>query len=124
MSGEIYDSRAREIADTTRRYLIALNTGGVAMMFAVASSLATEGVNPGWAIWPVGIFVIGLTISAISLFLAKNKALRRKNAAAEGKPMPDYATWYSANFSYEILTLAIFLVGVFVGLWKLSTICV
>lgn len=86
MTVEEHDSRSREIADTTRRYLVALNTGGVAMTFVVAGSLAAEGVNPGWAIWPVAIFVFGLTISAISLFLAKNKALRRRNATAEGKP--------------------------------------
>lgn len=124
MTSEENENRALDIADTTRRYLIALNTGGVAVTFAVASSLAAEDVNPGWAIWPVAIFVFGLTISAVSLFLAKNKALRRRDTASENNPMPDYAKWYLANFSYEILTLAVFLIGVSMGLWQLSTICV
>ena len=94
------------------------------MTFAVAGSLAAHGTDPGWAIWPVAIFVLGLAVSAISLLLAKNKALKRRNASAEGGPMPDYATWYFANFSYEILTLVVFLVGVSAGLWRLSAICV
>ena len=124
MTSEEYENRALAVADTTRRYLIALNTGGVAVTFAVAGSLAAEGVNPSWAIWPVAIFVFGLVISAISLFLVKNKALKRRDAALENLPMPDYAKWYLANFSYEILTLAVFLTGVSMGLWQLGDICV
>lgn len=124
MTVEDHENRAREIADTTRRYLIALNTGGVAMLFAVASSLAAEDVNPGWATWPAGIFILGLTISAASLFLAKHKALKRRDAAAKNGTLPDYSAWYWANFSYEILALVFFLVAAIVGLLALNCVVV
>ncbi len=124
MSIEEHDSRAREIADTTRRYLVALNTGGVAMTFAVAGSLAAERVNPGWAAWPAGVFILGLTISAVSLFLAKHKALKRRDAAVKNDTLPDYSAWYWANFSYEILALVCFLVAAFVGLLALNRVII
>jgi hypothetical protein len=114
------EQRAREIADTTRRYLTALNTGGIALTFAVAGALASEGVQPGWAVRPVAVFVLGLTITGGSLFFAKHKTFRRRNAARAGAPEPDFAKWYSANFTYELLALITFLVAVIVGLWELS----
>lgn len=113
------ERRAREIADITRRYLIGLNTGGVALTFAVIGSLAERGVKPGWAVWPTGIFVFGLVISGVSLTLAKHRTLKRRDAAESGDPKPDFKKWYCASFSYEILTLAVFVLAVVVGLCKL-----
>ena len=116
------EQRSRDIADTTRRYLTALNTGGIAITFGVAGTLAGRGVEPRWAIWPVAIFVLGLTITAGSLLLAKHKALKRRDAAAGEAPTPSFKEWYWANFTYEVLALITFLVAVGIGLWGLSSV--
>lgn len=119
-TAEEQEQRSREIADTTRRYLTALNTGGVAVTFTVAGALASHGVEPRWAVGPVAVFVVGLTITAVSLMLAKHKALRRRDAAAESEPNFKKVLW--ANFTYEVLSLAAFLVAVGLGLWELSCV--
>ena len=116
------EQRSRDIADTTRRYLTALNTGGVGVTFGVAGALAARGVEPRWAVWPVAIFVLGLAITGGSLLLAKHKALKRRDAAAEEAPAPGFKKWYWANFTYEILALLAFLFAVGMGLWKLNCV--
>jgi hypothetical protein len=115
-----HEQRAREIADASRRYLTALNTGGVAITFGVASTLAGKGVDPAWAACPVGIFVLGLAVTASSLLLAKHKALKRRNARRDAGPVPEFERWYWRNFTYEIVALLLFLVAVGLGLWRLS----
>jgi hypothetical protein len=81
MSNESPDQekRSREIADRIRTYLTALNTGGIAITFGVAGFLASQKVSPAWAVWPVVGFVVGLVILGASLFLAKHKALKRRD---------------------------------------------
>jgi hypothetical protein len=115
---------AREIAKDTRRYLVALNTGGVATSFAVASSLAALGANPRWSVYPVAPFVAGLVTTGLSMKLAKVKALRRRDAAKDGVAMPDYTGWLWRNFTYEAVALALFVVGVIVGLWTVPGVTV
>ena len=112
MAEAVVEQRAREIADTTRRYLTALNTGGVAITFGVAGTLAGNGVDPAWAVCPVSIFVLGLAITAGSLFLAKHKALKRRDAAQNNAPAPDFKQWYQRNFTFEVVALLAFLVAV------------
>jgi hypothetical protein len=114
------EERSREIADTTRRYLTALNTGGVAVTFGVASSLTGRGIQPRWASWPVLLFVLGLAITASSLMLAKHKALKRRDAAIARASEPSFKRWYWRSFTFEVLALIAFLTGVGLGLWKLS----
>jgi uncharacterized membrane protein YbhN (UPF0104 family) len=80
------EKRSREIADKLRTYLAALNTGGIAVPFGVASSLAGLKVNPTWAVWPVSVFAFGLALLAASLLLAKHKALKRRD-----NPQVDFA---------------------------------
>lgn len=116
MKADDYDARAREIADVTRRYLVGLNTGGIAITIAFASSLAEKGVEPRWAVWPVSVFVLGLVVSSVSILLAKHKALKRRDAAREDRPEPTYAKWYWANFTYEIVALVAFIAAVICGL--------
>lgn len=111
------EKRSRELADSIRRYLTALNTGGIAMTFAVAGSLADEKVNPDWTAWPIVAFVLGLTITGGSLFLAKHKALKRRD-----NPNRDFSNWYWRNFTYDLIALVVFVVGVGLGLWQLSCI--
>jgi hypothetical protein len=109
------EKRSREIADKIRTYLTALNTGGIAMTFAVAGSLASQKVNPAWAVWPVVCFVVGLVILGASLFLAKHKALKRRH-----NPSFSFSKWYWRNFTYDLLALAMFCLAVGIGLWRLS----
>ena len=88
----------------------------------MAGTLAGRGVEPLWAVCPVGIFVLGLAITGASLVLAKHKALKRRGAAAENASDPDFKRLYWANFTYELLALLAFLIAVGVGLWKLSSL--
>ncbi|TBW07222.1 hypothetical protein E0E52_12460 [Azotobacter chroococcum] len=111
------EKRSQEIADKLRTYLAALNTGGIAVTFGVAGSLASQKVNPGWAVWPVVAFVAGLVILAVSQFLAKHKALRRRDNA-----QVDFIKWYWRNFTYDLLSLATFCIAVGLGLWQLKCI--
>lgn len=123
-NSEDYEKCSREIADTTRRLLIALNTGGIAVAFGVAGSLAAHGVAPSWAIAPVSVFVAGLVVSAASLFMAKHKAIKRRDAVRDNQPEPDFKKWRHRNFSYEIVTLIIFVVAVFVALKQIQGVVV
>lgn len=119
-----HDKRSREIADTTRRLLVAINTGGVGVTFAMAGTLAGSKVNPGWAAWPVGIFIAGLVVTGGSLLLAKYRELERGKAAKAGKPAPEFSAWYWRSFTWDGFALGLFVVGCVVGLWKLSTLTI
>lgn len=79
-------------------------------------------VHPGWVVLPVLLFVLGLGISGGSLLLAKHKALKRKQAADEGEPIPEFKAWCQQNFTYELLTLVAFLCAVSVGLYQLQSL--
>jgi hypothetical protein len=109
------EKQSQEIADKIRTYLTALNTGGIAISFGVASSLASQKVNPGWAVWPVSVFAVGLMIVGGSLFLAKHKALKRRDNSSV-----NFKKWYWRNFTYDLLSLLAFIVGVGAGLWQLN----
>lgn len=119
MSANEQENRSREIADTIRRYLIAINTGGIGVSFAVAGTLAGNNVKPSWVIMPVVIFSLGLTIIGVSLFLAKHKAIKRRDANINNKPEPDYTSYIWRNITWDIVSLIIFLLGVFVGVYFL-----
>jgi len=109
------EKRSQDVADKIRTYLAALNTGGIAVTFGVAGSLASNKVNPGWAVWPVASFVMGLIILGASLFLAKHKALKRRDNADI-----DFTKWYWRNFTYDLLSLIAFVIAVAIGLWQLN----
>ena len=112
------EKRSREIADKLRTYLAALNTGGIAVTFGVAGSLANHNVHPRWTVWPVAAFVVGLLILAVSHLLSKHKALKRRD-----NPHAHFTKWYWRNFTYDALSLLAFCVAVGLGLWELSGIC-
>lgn len=111
------EQRSRDIADKIRAYLSALHTGGIAITFAVAGSLASQKVHPAWAILPVSGFVLGLVVLGASLFLAKHKALKRR-----GAPTQNFKSWYWRNFTFDLLSLVIFAASVGAGLWRLSCV--
>lgn len=115
-----YGKRADELADAMRRYLIGINTGGIAVTLTFAASMAEKGLRPQWVIWPVGLFALGLGISGGSLLYAKHKALKRKKAAEEKQEIPKYDAWCQRNFTYELITLAVFLVAAGLALYRLQ----
>jgi hypothetical protein len=120
--GEPYDygKRADDLADAMRRYLIGINTGGIAVALTFAASMVEKGVHPGWVMLPVSLFALGLGVSGASLLYAKHKALKRKKALREGKEIPKYDAWCQRNFTYEFFTLAIFLIASGVALYQLQ----
>jgi hypothetical protein len=115
-----YGKRADELADAMRRYLIGINTGGIAVTLTFAASMVEKGVHPEWVIWPVGLFVLGLGISGGSLLYAKHKALKRKKAAEEKQASPKYDAWCQRNFTYELITLAIFMAAAGLAVYRLQ----
>ena len=119
-----HERRSREIADTTRRLLVAINTGGVGATFAMAGALAGHKVSPGWAAWPAGVFIAGLVVTGVSLFLAKHRELERGKAAKAGEPEPDFTAWYWRSFTWDRIALVLFVAGCVVGLWKLTTLAI
>lgn len=117
-----YGKRTDEMADAMRRYLVGINTGGVAVALTFAANAMGNNVHPSWVMWPVLLFVLGLGISGGSLLLAKHKALKRKQAAEKGEPIPEYKAWCQRNFTYELFTLVVFLSAVGVGLYQLRSL--
>jgi hypothetical protein len=109
--------RAEELADTTRRYLIAIHTGGIGVCFAVASALAGSGIAPSWAWLPVAVFSGGLGTVLISLFLAKDRALARYEAT---DPDAVEVKWYRSSWFWDGLSALVFVGGAIAGLYQIS----
>lgn len=119
-SKETFSNRADELADVLRRYLVGINTGGIAASLTFAASLAEKGINPNWVFWPVAIFVVGLGVSGGSMLYAKHKALKRRDAADNGGDIPEFDSCLQRNFSWDLVTLLIFLAGCTCGLIELN----
>lgn len=115
-----HEKRSREIADTTRRLLVGINTGGIGASFAMAGSLAAQKVATGWAVLPASFFVAGLVATGVSLFLAKHRELKRRDAAAAQEAPPDFKALYWRSFTWDASALALFVAGCIAGLWKLG----
>lgn len=111
-----HEKRSQEIADTTRRFLIAVHTGGIGVTFALSSALAGHGINPSWAVWPVVVFAGGLVIVGVSLMLAKHRELKRRDAAKKSKNEPDFSGFFWHSYMWDIISLFLFIMGVVVGL--------
>jgi hypothetical protein len=118
-----HDKRSQELADTTRRIVVMLNGGGIGVVFSVAGALAAKGVYANWAIWPVGLFVLGLLFTGLSLFLAKHRELKRHDAAKENQDEPEkFKKWYWRSFTWDLVAFALFGVGAIAGLFALSCV--
>lgn len=90
----------------------------------MAGSLAAHKINPGWVVLPASFFIAGLVATAVSLFLAKHRELKRGKAAKAGEPEPDFNAWYWRSFNWDGLALTLFVVGCVGGLWKLTTLTI
>jgi len=117
-----HEKRSQEVADKLRTFLIASNTGGVGVVFAVAGTLAGHKIHPSWAVAPVALFVLGLVVSAVSLFLAKHRELKRRVAAAAEKSPPDFTAFFWRSYTWDAASLVLFAAGAVVGLCQLQAV--
>ena len=117
MDREVHWRRSEELADSTRRYLIAVHTGGIGVSFAVASAFADNGIAPAWAWWPVSFFSVGMGLVFLSLFLAKDRELARYKAGGRNNiTFP----WYRGSWPWDAASAIAFVVGAIAGLIKIS----
>jgi hypothetical protein len=120
---EEHEKRSQDIADTTRRVVITLNSGGIGLVFTVAGTLTTKGTPAGWALLPVGLFVCGLLFTGLSLFLAKHRELKRRDAVKAGEDEPEhFKKWYWRSFTWDLVAFAFFGLGAVAGLSALACI--
>ncbi len=61
-SSAAHEQRSQEIADQTRKYLVALDTGGIGASIALVGAMNES--DPEWVVLPIGLFVLGLVLSA------------------------------------------------------------
>ena len=124
-----HEKRSREVADSLRRLLVGLNTGGVAVLLTAASKLMDDPweKSPIWAAPPLGFFVLSLVLICLSLWSAKRRELRRRDRAialgvkdgspvqGEVRPAFEHSTlWDSAaaalfvfGFCWAVLTIPV-----------------
>jgi|GEM_PF-1880092 len=117
-----HEARSREVADTLRRFLVAVHTGGIGALLAVASSLTEQNIHPRWAFWPVLMFVGGLVVVGASLLLAKYREIKRRDAAKEGKAEPDFSGLLWRSQTWDTVSLVLFVAGALAGLLALSCV--
>ncbi|MDH5834438.1 hypothetical protein [Luteimonas kalidii] len=118
---QTHEARSQQLADSVRRYLVAAHTGGIATVLATASSLAAQQIHPRWALWPIGVFAIGLLLAGISMLLAQHREMKRRDAAKAGKEDPEFSfLWWS--WSWNWLSLIVFVGAVAAALWGLGSI--
>jgi hypothetical protein len=99
--------RSRELADSIRKYLIGVNTGGVAVVTALSKSLS-------WAP-TIMFFIIGIVFCGISLFFAQYRALKRRDFAKLEMEEPIFPL-YRCSIFWNALSFSSFVVGVILGL--------
>jgi hypothetical protein len=117
--------RSQELADATRKLVVALNTGGIALLFSVAGWLATKNVSATWAVCPAAFFIFGLVLVGLSLFVAKDRELARfKAARAGGDPEAINISWYQASFTWDLSAFAFFVLGAAIALHNLANVTV
>lgn len=119
-----HEARSRELADSIRGFLIAVHTGGIATVFAVASSLVNNKIHPVWAVAPIGLFVVGLVFAAVSMFLAQAREIKRRDAAAKNAPAPEFKCRLWWSWTWNWLSLVVFLLATVVGLCALATLTI
>ena len=116
---EDQERRARDLADTLRRYVVLINSGAIVVIVGLTGSLAKE-IDPRWAVIPVAIFVISLWLTGWSFILAKKKALKRRDAYRNGTEQPDYKTrWRDRNIYWDGAAVFTFGLGALAALYCL-----
>lgn len=124
-TAEEHEKRSQEISDITRRFAVTLNSAGIGLVFTVAGTLSTRGISACWAFLPIISFIFGLLFNGISLFLAKHRELKRRDAAEAGNDHPEkFKKWRWRSFTWDLVAFGCFAIGAFIGLWKLSYITI
>jgi hypothetical protein len=120
---QYHEARSRELADSIRRYLVAAHTGGIATTFALAGSLAGDHVHPRWAFAPVAVFATGLVFAGISMLLAQDREIQRRDAKRAGEPDPEFSVlrW---SWAWNWASLGLFVAAIFIGLVCLGSVTV
>ncbi len=103
--------RSQDIADSTRRYLVALNGGAIALLVTVSSTFIPRNQSLISAIVPASFFVAGLFFTGISLHLAKHRELKRYEAAVEQKPEPNFSQIWWRSYTWDVLSFGCFAYG-------------
>ena len=120
---EEHEKRSQDIADTTRRIAVTLNSGGIGLAFIVAANLIKDDAPASWVLLPVALFLIGIFFIGVSLFLAKHRELKRRDAAKENsEESENYDKWYWRSFTYDIAAFFFFGAGALVGLLSLASL--
>jgi len=117
----VHEARSQELADSIRRFLVAVHTGGIATTFAVAASLADNHIHPRWAVAPIGLFAVGLFLAAMSMFLAQHRELRRRDAAKAAENDPEFGQiWWSWPWNWA--SMCVFVLATAIGLYILASV--
>ena len=119
-----HEQRSRQVADSTRRFLIGVNTGGIGLVTLLAGKLVDNAVAPGWMVGPIFTFTLGLVFVGVSLFLAKHRAIKRSIAAEKDQQQPDYKRWYWRSMTWDILSALFFVMAVLCTLAQISRITI
>jgi hypothetical protein len=105
-----HESRSQVLSDEIRRFLVAAHTGGIATIVAFAASLIEKNVRPGWVVLPISLFLFGIFLAAVSMFLAQYREIRRRDAAEAGSATPQFnAFMWSSSWNWA--SLAAFLIA-------------
>jgi hypothetical protein len=113
---EAHWERSNELADSLRRHLALIQTGGITALLATAASFAERGVNPRWSVVPMSIFIVGIVCVAIGYFMAQHRALVRAAKVPKEVSFP----WYQWGTSWNWAALLAFISGAVAALWQLS----
>ena len=85
-----HESRSQALADEIRRFLVVIHTGGIATTVAFAASLADNDVQPKWAVAPIILFLLGILLAALSMFLAQHREIKRRDAEEKNESPPHF----------------------------------
>ena len=73
---EDFNSHGRELHDTARKYVVAVNGGAIAVVFALAGALAKRPIEMIHFLPPAGFFVVGLILTGTALLLNADRLLK------------------------------------------------
>jgi hypothetical protein len=110
--------RARELADSLRKFLLSVNSGAIGVLFSVAGVLVSQKISPSWAMCPALWFVGGILGAIVSNFFAHHRALKRRDALKQGLPEP-FFSWWQKSITWHIFSAFCFVAGVLVALSNL-----
>jgi len=118
-----HELRSQALADEIRRFLITANTGGIATIVAFSASLIDKDVQPKWAITPITIFLLGILLAAVSMFLAQHREIKRRDADEKGEPRPHFSVliW---SWVWNCLSLGAFVVASAISLCSLAHVSI